>query len=209
MMKQDILAYFRKNPGIFIFMTLVIIAGVACGALLVRFLDEEPLQEITATLNYFFTDLKEEENNILAAPELLRVSYYRNGALLLLIWAFGFFPAGFYLVPIILFLKGLSLGFTVGIVIYRYSLKGFLFSLAAVLPHNLFFVPAYIMAGSFAFAYSLYLFNRRLPRLSLKKDPFIVQYCLFMAVAVFTALIGGLFEAYITPVFIRLVLPVL
>ncbi|HAP31774.1 MAG TPA: hypothetical protein DCQ14_01770 [Firmicutes bacterium] len=96
-MKQDILAYFRDNPGIFIFMTLVIIAGVACGALLVRFLDEGPLQEITVTLNRFFADLKEEENNFLTAPELLRVSYYRNGALLLLIWALGFFSAGFSL----------------------------------------------------------------------------------------------------------------
>jgi stage II sporulation protein M len=190
-------------------MTLVIIAGVACGALLVRFLDEGPLQEITVTLNRFFTDLKEEENNLLASPELLRASYFRNGALLLLMWVLGFFSVGFAMVPIVLFLKGLSLGFTVGMVIYRYSLKGFLFCLAAVLPHNLFFVPAYVMAGSFAFAYSLYLYKNRLPHLRLKKNPFIIQYCFFMVAASFIALIGGLMEAYITPVFIRLVLPIL
>ncbi|MEW5922059.1 MAG: stage II sporulation protein M [Bacillota bacterium] len=211
-MKQDykgILAYFRKNPGIFIFVVLVILAGAVCGVLLVRFLDEGPLTEVTSALHSFFNDLKEEERDLLAAPELLRASYYKNGVMLLLIWILGLYSAGFTLVLPILFLKGLSLGFTAGVVIYRYSFKGALFCLAALLPHNLFFVPAYILAAVFAFAYSFYLFKNRCQRVSIFEHPFIRQYCLYMAAVLVAAVMGGLVEAYITPVFIRLVLPVL
>ncbi len=205
---KGICTYFRENPGIFVFMILVIFTGVISGSLLVRFLDEEPVAEITKALNHFFDNLNEYENEILAAPELFRISFYRNCALLILIWVLGLFPAGFLMVLSVLFLKGISLGFTIGVLIHRYSVRGALFCLAAILPHNLLLVPAYIVGTAFAFAYSFYLFKNRYDR-GKTKLTFFTQYCLYMSLVMVVATLGVLVESFITPVFIRLVLPVL
>ena len=205
---KGICAYFRENPGIFVFMILVTFAGVICGSLLLRFLDEEPITEITKTLNHFFDNLKEYDSDILAAPELFRDSFYKNGAILLLVWVLGLFPAGYLIVLPVLFLKGISLGFTIGVLIHRYSIRGALFCLAAILPHNLFLVPAYIMGSAFAFAYSFYLFQNCFAKGKIKHT-FFTQYCLYMILVMVLATLGALVEAFITPVFMRLVLPVL
>jgi stage II sporulation protein M len=189
-------------------MILVILAGIICGALLVRFMDEEPLVEITSALNHFLDDLKEDEGNLLSAPELLRASFYKNGTILLFLWVLGLFSAGYFLVLPVLFLKGISLGFTMGIIIYRYSIKGALFCLAALLPHNLILVPAYILASAFAFTYSFYLFRNRFSK-GKTEHPFLTQYCLYMSLVILITLCGMLVEAYITPVFMRLVMPVI
>ncbi len=205
---KGIHVYFRENPGIFVFMILVILAGIVCGALLVRFMDEGPLTEITTALNNFFNNLKENEGNMLAAPELLRVSFYKNGTILLLLWVLGMFSVGYFLVLPVLFLKGISLGFTMGVLIYRYSIKGVLFCLVALMPHNLFLVPAYILGATFSFTYSFYLFRNRFI-IGKTEHPFLSQYFCYMGLVMLIALTGGLVEAYITPVFMRLVMPVI
>lgn len=203
---RSILTYFRENQGIFIFMILVIIAGFICGSLLVRFIADETLKEIVTSLNYFLTDLK-QDTSLLAAPELLRSSFYKNGMFLLLLWVLGLFSAGFIFIPLILFMKGVSLGFTAGVLIYRYTMKGLLFSLAALFPHSLLLIPSYLLSASFAFAYSIYLFRHRLYQ-GKNNDIFLVRYNLYMVVMMFLAFAGILVEAYITPVFMRLVVPV-
>lgn len=206
---KEILAYFRENPGIFIFMLLVIIGGMAAGAVAVRFMDEGPLTEVSSAIHSYFNELKEDEGLFFTPAELLRSSFYKNGSILLLIWILGLYAGGFALVLPIVFLKGFSLGFTASVVFYRYSLKGALFCLAAILPHNLFFVPVYMAAAIFAFAHSLYLYKNRHHRISMFEHPFIRQYCLYMTIILVAAIAGVLVEAYITPVFIRLVLPLI
>lgn len=187
-------------------MILVIIAGFICGSLLVRFIADETLKEIVTSLNYFLTDLK-QDTSLLAAPELFRSSFYKNGMFLLLLWVLGLFSAGFIFIPLILFMKGVSLGFTAGVLIYRYTMKGLLFSLAALFPHSLLLIPSYLLSASFAFAYSIYLFRHRLYQ-GKNNDIFLVRYNLYMVVMMFLAFAGILVEAYITPVFMRLVVPV-
>ncbi len=145
---------------------------------------------------------------MLASSELLRASFSKNGTIFLLLWELGMFSVGYFLVLPVLFLKGISLGFTVGVLIYRYSIKGVLFCLAALLPHNLFLVPAYILGAAFTFTYSFYLFRNRFTR-GKTEHTFLPQYCLYMSLVILLALMGGLVEAYITPVFMRLVMPII
>ncbi|WP_279401536.1 stage II sporulation protein M [Piscibacillus salipiscarius] len=56
---------------------------------------------------------------------------------------------------VLLFLKGIVIGFTVGFLVNQLSWKGFLLSITSVAPQNLLIVPAYllIVASSMIFVF--------------------------------------------------------
>ncbi len=211
-MKHDLkgtLAYFRESPGIFIFVLLVIIAGFVCGLLTTNFLDKSQLTDITSLVNNYFNNLKEEKDLLLIPSVLLRDAIIKNGGILILIWLMGLHRAGFILILPVVFLKGFSLGFTAAVFFGRYSLRGVLFCFAGLLPHNLFYVPVIVLAAVFAFAHSYYIYKNRVQKERLLRRPFFAQYCTYMMAILIVSLLGSLVEAYITPVFIRLILPVI
>lgn len=205
---RGIQVYFRDNRGIVIFMMLVVLAGVCSGALMVRMLDEGPMSELITSFNQFISVLKEDNSDVLSAPALLRSSLLKNGAAILLVWVLGLFPVGYIFILLILFLKGLSVGFTAGIIIYHFSLKGAIFCLAALFPHNLLIIPAYLISAAFAFAYSIYLFRNKYLR-GKNEHPFLNSYMLYLCIVMLIAVLGALVEAFITPVFIRYAMQVL
>ena len=199
--------YLEVNAGIYLFVSAFFLLGIVSGALMVRYLGEEQLTELHETLSLFLISLRQGGLEMLEPPELLRASLWKNVRYLLLVWVLGLFWLGFPLVLVLLALKGLAIGFTVGLMVHTSSFQGVVFSLAAVLPHNLVLVPAYIAAAATAVTLSLLKLKYRLAhggKNSSNEGRYFKQYCLLMLLFLFFILLGGLVEAYITPVFMRL-----
>lgn len=202
---RALLEYFRDNMGIYIFVTSFFLAGIAIGALLVRFLEISYLEELHASFVSFLqsSQLYSKENADFV--QLLKNSYQKNFLFLTVTLFLGLFWSGFPFVLLVLLLKGLALGFTVGFMVYNFALKGFLFSLAALLPHNIVLIPAFLFAATIATTYSYMRFKYRFSsRKSLPEFHF-GEYCLLGLLSFFIIFIGGFVEAYLSPVFIRLV----
>ncbi len=206
-LQRDFWEYIRENMGIYTVVTLFFLAGIVAGPIAVRLLTEKQLTDLSNAISYFLEDLKAD--NILTSAELLKTSLQKNILFFCIVWALGFLWIGFPLVLTILALKGFALGFTVAFIVYRSSLKGLLFSLAALLAHNLILVPAYILISAAALTLSLLKFKDRLHKKHIDRSKFYRDYCYFALLIFSFILLGALVEAYITPVFIRLAISVL
>lgn len=196
--------YIKENLGIYTVVTLFFLAGIILGAVLVKFLAVNQLAELSTAVSCFIESLKSDSGKVLQPLELLKGALQKNIIFHFVVWLLGFFAAAFPLVLLVLLLKGVALGFTVSFIVYRSSLKGLIFCLAAILPHNLFLVPAYILAGATATLLSFLKFKARSSKKRLHSSRFHREYCYFMLMLLVLILAGGLVEAYITPAFMRM-----
>lgn len=208
-LRRTLLAYIKENLGIYTLVTSFFCVGIIAGALLLRFLGEGQLAELNTAIVYFFEGLKSETFASLQPVELLSTSYRKNILFLLIIWLLGQAWFGFPLILFSLMFKGFALGFTVAFLVRHIALKGVIFGLAALLPHNLLLVPAYIAATTTATTFSLLKLNDRLAKKKTDRRHYYRQYCYFMFLVLILLLAGGLVEAYITPVFMQLTVSII
>ena len=203
-LRRAFLEYIRENSGIYTAVTIFFLAGLVSGAIVVRFLDETQLVELGTAVSGFLEGLKSGANEVLMPLALLKSSLQKNTLFIIIVWVLGFLWMGFPLVLAAVAVKGFALGFTVAFIVSRSSLKGLVFCLAALLPHNLLLVPAYILATAAALTLSLLKFKDRLGKRRINRSKYYRDYCYFMALIFILILFGAFVEAYITPVFMRL-----
>ena len=130
-----------------------------------------------------------------------------NFQYLLLIWLCGLFNYGF---PVILFLigwRGFSLGFAVGFLVQRSALRGVLFAMGSILPHSILLVPALIIITVTGFSFSWLKFKHYLEKKSYATGKQFLPYTAMTAMIGILVMAGCLVEAYISPVFIKLLIP--
>lgn len=200
---RAILEYLRENVGIYMLVSTFFLTGVFCGALLIRFMEESQLMELNTTVTHFMDSLH-GETNILNPTPLLKMSLQKNGRFILIVWLLGLLRLGFLLTLLYLLLKGLALGFTVGFLVDRSALKGVVFCLAAVLPHNFLLIPAYLSASAISTSFSILKYKNHLAWKKQSSSYLFLQYSFFMFLIFISMIVGVLVEAYITPVFIKL-----
>jgi len=198
--------YLEDNKGIIFFVFFFFGVSLIAGALLVRFMEAQQLAE----LNHAFLVLgetlgKQTEEPLLYSTSLLKASFQKNLGLLLLMWLWGYIWFGFPFVLLLMLYKGFSLGFTVSFLVCRWSAQGVLFALLAVLPHNLLFVPAFIGTAAGAGTYSLLKCRERFKDIYFDQKKHSTNHNFFIAVMFLLALLGSIVEAFVTPVFTRLV----
>ncbi len=203
-LRRAFLEYIRENSGIYTVVIIFFLGGLVSGAIVVRFLDEKQLVELGTAVSGFLEEIKIGTNEVLAPLALLKSSLQKNTLFIIIVWVLGFLWMGFPLVLAAVAAKGFALGFTVAFIVSRSSLKGMVFCLAALLPHNLFLVPAYILATAAALTLSLLKFKDRLGKRRINRSKYYRDYCYFMALIFILILFGAFVEAYITPVFMRL-----
>ena len=203
-LRRAFLEYIRENSGIYTVVIIFFLGGLVSGAIVVRFLDEKQLVELGTAVSGFLEEIKIGTNEVLAPLALLKSSLQKNTLFIIIVWVLGFLWMGFPLVLAAVAVKGFALGFTVAFIVSRSSLKGLVFCLAALLPHNLLLVPAYILATAAALTLSLLKFKDRLGKRRINRSKYYRDYCYFMALIFILILFGAFVEAYITPVFMRL-----
>lgn len=206
------LGYFRQNIGKYLkgsivayfFMILVFVIGVVVGALAVKALPDEQKAELIHYLHIFFTGLTQGTENVADSGNVISLAIVNNAKTILLMWVLGFTIVGIPFVLFILFTRGFIIGFTVGFLVNEYIMRGLLFALASVLPHNFFAVPAVLVMGVSATRFSLMLVRRKTyNKINLWYEA--ACYSLLCLVMLIIMLLAALIEVYISPVFMKLV----
>ena len=205
-LRDVIIQYIRDHSGYYLTVIALFLTGVVVGALVLKTLPELHVQELT---DYFYYYLADYNRVSLSQDLILRDSITLNLKYIFLIWILGASIIGFPLILLLLFLRGFILGFTVGFLVEQIALKGVLFAVTSILPHNIIIIPGILIAGVTGLGYSLSIIKLRV-----KKKPYHLSQLFFnySTVILFTGTIimaAGLIEAYITPVFMRLIIPLI
>lgn len=198
--------YFRAHLACYLVNLFFLLAGIVSGALTLRVLPGAQLQDLGQYLSGFLINYEE----ILDRQGLvLRQSLSQNLKYLVLIWFSGVTVIGFPLIFLFIFLKGFLLGFAVGFLVERLALKGILLAAAAILPQNLFILPAILIAGAGGLSQALLALKLKFRGRKMVTGEGLPSLGGQVLLTLLLIVMAGLVEAYITTVFLRYVLPVI
>lgn len=196
--------FIRKNLGIYVLVSLLFVAGIVFGSIVVNMLSPAQSEDILSYIEGFFTNV----NNIDIDPAtIFSISIANNLKNALVICISGLMVIGLPLVLALILFRGFILGFTVGFLMRELGIKGVIFSLLAILPQNIIILPAIISIGVAGVAFALSVIRSRFKRYSEDYSSLILGYIMFNIVCSIFLVMAGLIEGYISPIFIKLVTP--
>ena len=126
--------------------------------------------------------------------------------LITVLWVLGVTIIGIPFIYFLIGVRGFITGFTSGAIICILGFKGVIFALLTVLPKEIIMVPCIIALGVNGINFSMNIIKsksiKHISRESLKTS--FLAYCLVTLVFLVFMFSGILVEAYITPVFMRM-----
>ncbi|MBA2870052.1 stage II sporulation protein M [Anoxybacillus calidus] len=196
--KSAFVLHFREHSSIYLFMIVLFLMGVIFGAIVVNSLNFSQKQDLYYYLTRFFGQVSSGE--LASAYDMFQQSYFHNIKYIGLMWILGISIIGLPIILILLFLKGIVVGFTVGFLVNQMGWHGFLLSFVSVMPQNLLIIPAFIIMGAVSVSFSLKMVrNQFMKRAYEPVFPMIVRYTLVMIFVSIGLLASSFIEAYLSP----------
>ncbi|MTI48176.1 MAG: stage II sporulation protein M [Firmicutes bacterium] len=195
--------HFRENFFIYFVSILSLMIGVSVGAITIKILNTNQKHELISFFDSFFKVLNESS---ISSLDLLKQSLFNNLQTVLLIWILGIIVIGIPVIIGVLIMRGFVIGFTVGFLIEGFGFKGFLFAIFAVLPQNIFIIPSILIISVIAFKFSIVIIKNKIkkaPRYNFMNR--VSKYSISILMISSLMVIGSIVEAYITPIFMRLI----
>lgn len=187
----------KEHRTVYIFMVILFLTGIIFGAVLVNSMTFIQKQDMFFYLERFFGHVA--EGDYIYKGDVIKSSFFYHVKYLLLLFILGLSVIGLPIVWILLFLKGLVIGFSVGFLVNQLGMKGFVLAALSIAPQNILVIPAYIIAGSLAMIFSLVLLGKLFSR-KIAQPPIVqplINYLISFAVLIAVSLIASVLEAYV------------
>ncbi|WP_352420054.1 stage II sporulation protein M [Proteiniborus sp.] len=203
-MKDIIYKNIKDNFVVYFLLVLILMVGISAGAITINVLNKEQSQSLISFLNSFFKVLSQEK---IESFTLLKHSLANNLQTIILIWILGITVIGLPIIIFIVALRGFIVGFTVGFLINELGFKGFAFSMLTILPQNIFVIPGIIVLGSLSISFSKKIVTSKTkPGIKFSFLSELTRYSLLTSLFSLLIIVGSLVEAYVTPIFMKLLL---
>ncbi|WP_077621661.1 stage II sporulation protein M [Sediminibacillus massiliensis] len=188
--------HIKEHSVIYFFMAILFLTGIVFGAVIVNSMNFVQKQDLFFYLDRFFGQLI--EGSLTEKTQILKESFSYHIKYLLFLFILGLSIIGMPVIWIMLFVKGMVVGFSVGFFVNQMGWKGLIFAAASIAPQNLLIIPVYLIAGSLAMIFSTALlrklFSRRLQQPVLQ--PFMRYNVCFLVLAGFVGA-ASFIESYI------------
>jgi len=203
---ETLVQHIKNNSNKYFLLLMAFIIGISAGAFTVYGLSAIQREELA---HYFegFLQLFDRQN--IDSNELLKIALFENAKIVAVLWVLGVTIIGIPFIFILIGIRGFITGFASGFAIKSLGMKGALFTLFALIPKEIVIIPCIIALGVNGINFSLNIIKNRsvkhLSKESLKTS--FIAYCfvtLFFSGFIF---MGILVEAYIIPIFIRIMIP--
>lgn len=200
-LKKLLKNHFENGFSFYFILFLLFIGGIVIGSLIIKALSENTVSLILKLSSpYFFNSLNANYSSF----NIFKTSIIFNLLFVIIAYIIGLLNLGF-IVPILIFLKGGSIGISVGYLIFSYGWRGFLISIFGCYPQYLLYIPCIIFIGALSmtisFKYRLNS-NRRVVKL---KRLYFADYTIFIIFFASLLLLGSIYEGFISPFFLNLV----
>ena len=160
--RTQLVKHFKDHTTIYTFMIILFLTGIIFGAIIVNSMNFAQKKDLFFYLERYFGAIIGEqqiENNA-----ILVSSFFYHARYLLLLFILGLSVIGLPVVWVLLFLKGLVVGFSVGFIVNQLGVNGLLLAAISIAPQNILIIPIYIIAGSLSMIFSLTLLGKLFTR---------------------------------------------
>ncbi|GMB07768.1 stage II sporulation protein M [Thermolongibacillus altinsuensis] len=188
----------QEHYSIYVFTVVLFLMGVIFGAIVVNSLNFSQKEDLYYYLTSFFGQVS--EGNLASSHDLLKESFFQNIKYIGLMWILAMSLVGLPLILILLFLKGMVVGFTVGFLVNQMGWNGFLLAFVSVVPQNLVLVPVFMVMAAISIAFSLKMIRHQFIKRT--HEPIfraMMRYTVTMFAFSLTLLVASSLEAYVSP----------
>lgn len=199
-LKQVAGEYLRHKWFLVLFVTIFLCMGVFFGATAAKNISIDQADHLSV---YFDGFLEKVSTTPVSEQVYFRHNVLNNLYIMIIIYILGLTVIGFPGVLAAVFTKGFILGFTVGFLVREKAVKGLIFALISVLPHNVLIVPAIIAGSVAALSFSGLLIKRRFQSKNMSLARELGMYTTVMMVLCLITGLAGLVETYVTPIVIK------
>jgi stage II sporulation protein M len=203
--KSVIAVHMREHASVYLFVIVLFLMGVIFGAIVVNSLNFGQKQDLYYYLTQFFGQVS--KGNVAGVHDMFQQSYFHNLKYIAFMWVLGISVIGLPIIFILLFLKGIVVGFTVGFLVNQMGWQGFLLSFVSVMPQNLIIIPAFLVMGVVSISFSLQMVrNQFMKRGHEPIFPMIMRYTMVMILISISLLVSSSLEAYVSPLLMKQVI---
>ncbi len=191
--------HFRDNRIQYIVVMVFFVLGLIMGNFKVGSLDGAVRERLLQMLDAYFGG---QEVGATGLGVFVSAALNQIRAILV-IWILGLTVIGIPLILLVVFMRGFSLGFTVGFLLQEKAGAGAFLSLISLLPQNLIYVPLLAVVAVVAINFSLYILQRH----SHAKAPLgvsLLGYSVLMGLMMIAFGLGAFVEAYLVPWLLQL-----
>ncbi|UJL44773.1 stage II sporulation protein M [Virgibacillus sp. NKC19-16] len=191
-----IMNHVKEHSTIYLFMIILFLTGIIFGAIIVNSMNFVQKQDLFFYLERFFSQIT--DNQQVENGQILKSSFSYHAKYLLLLFLLGLSVIGLPLVWILLFIKGLVVGFSVGFIVNQLGTTGLFLAALSIAPQNILIIPVYIIAGSLSMIFSLTLLSKLFTRKISQPvfQPF-GRYVMIFSILLAISFIAALLEAYV------------
>ncbi|MEB1808758.1 MAG: stage II sporulation protein M [Bacillaceae bacterium] len=201
---QVVASHIDENRSIYIFTTILFLMGIIFGAIIVNSLSLTQKHDLYMYLTQFFGQVS--DGQIAQSSAMFTQSFAHYAKYVGLMWILGLSIIGLPVILILLFLKGVVVGFTVGFLVNQMGMSGFLLSFVSVMPQNFVLVPAFIIVATGAISFSLIMIrNQFIKRSNQPIFPLFIRYSMLILCVGAVLAVASAFEAYISPYLMKIV----
>ena len=193
----------HTNKRMLVFLFTLLFMAVLFGSFFATKLSTNDLEEIKSSLDTFFSMTKQNKLNPLPA---FFQSFGANIMFTIAIWILGISVIGAPLMIVLFFMKAFTLGFTIASMIKIYRLKGLLYSLIYIFPHQVINLLVFIFFIMFSMSLSITLFQALLKKKTVDFSKVMNRYVFILAITIGILIITSLLEIYLMPFLFRMVL---
>jgi stage II sporulation protein M len=197
---MQLVEHIREHATIYIFMIILFLTGIIFGAIVVNSMGFAQKQDLFFYLEKFFGHISEDNASSIEKKDVLKDSFFYHARYLFLLFILGLSVIGLPVVWVLIFLKGLVVGFSVGFIVNQLQVKGFLLATLSIAPQNVIVIPIYIIAGSLSMIFSLGLLNKLFSSKVTMAQPIMspfVKYISVFSLLLVLSFIPSLIEAYV------------
>src|SRR5947207_8332620 len=198
-MYQNVAAsYFREHSSIFVFVVMLFLMGVIFGAIVVNSMSFSQKQDLFYYLSQFFGEVS--NGKVAESNDLFLQSFFHNSKFIGLMWVLGISSIGLPIILILLFIKGMVVGFTVGFLVNQMSWKGFMLAFVSILPQNLIIIPVFIIMAVMSMSFSLLMIKKQfMKKYGQPIMPIFKRYIFAFIIAVLFISVASGIEAFLSP----------
>lgn len=203
LIKRTIYTHMEEHQSIYLFSGVLLAMGVIFGAIVVNSLSFSQKNDLYAYLSLFFGQVQKGEfahsNDMFIHTFVHYIKYIG------LMWLLGLSIIGLPVVFILLFIKGLVVGFTVGFLVSQMGFNGFLLSFVTILPQNIVLIPVFIIIATAAISFSLRLWRQVTKRVHQSMAHYFVRYGMVLLFVGIFIVIVSVYEAFLSPAIMKTV----
>ncbi|MBQ9072782.1 MAG: stage II sporulation protein M [Bacilli bacterium] len=189
-----------------LFCLVLVILGIITGSLFTVILNSSDKSLVMEYISSFVDSIK---NNSFNYVDTLKNTLIINYIIIFIISIIGF---TYFLIPInilILFYKAFVIGFSLSSFILTFKIKGLLLSIVYIFPHLIINILLFCLLTAFTLKLSIKMINSIIKKKEVNMRQYFNKYLYMIILFVVLITLTGLYESFIAPILLKLIVKII